>query len=781
MLVLSLPSRAVPHALARMIAAASMSQSTPSGGSGVLSHAESSARHPSEALDELPVRRRIEDLPKLASSGATLETDGTDDAEDDADGDRLVFVGGIPYDVMEAELATAFESWGDVRRVRLVRHHKAKPTGEHKGYGFITYATEAQASALRAMGTITLGEHSIHVSKAVYGAAKTQTSRDEREQSHRTRASKQSSQPPASTPRPSAAPRAPVDAPLSANPPSRGTSASWSTRGAPPSTPPSAPPHEYWTYRRQLEYNAAFNAALAEYYYARNIVPLPLVPWSTHSTMFPTHVSGGWTPGVRVGLGPSGWAPGAPTPPHSPRGRYSERRVFVGGLPRSVTDDTLGWFFSRWGAVEEANVVRDPLTGASRRFGFVAFARAESAATVKSLGTVAFSDTVAFNVADALHHGHATRSSTSATTRDDPDSRAAPSIPAAVHPEGVEDVARSASALAPGSGTEAETANANDAPEDVRADRSAAGERSRAKIPSVVSTSPTSVFHARTRSDTSASDSGSATSGSSLASGAASPRLAMRTHEMSLAHLAPLVADGGEGLRRVMGSTRTRVRLIPRRGTSRRTLVEVRGVLDDVERAWSEIRVACRPASPRSCGAGVVHADAVEGDGDVAAELAELEEGSILYRTSSRTSSTELDDDGPASPVRRALGRLSVRSSSGEERGLRSAPLDASPSFASVAAGRRARSNPRVVSVHGLAANADADDLHDFFSDFGTVLNVEASMGIPGVSSSLALVEFADERDAFAVRARREFFFDGRIIELGAAEERRPPTPATAW
>ena len=109
-----------------MIAAASMSQSTPSGGSGVLSHAESSARHPSEALDELPVRRRIEDLPKLASSGATLETDSTDDAEDDADGDRLVFVGGIPYDVMEAGLATAFESWGDVRRVRLVRHHKAK-------------------------------------------------------------------------------------------------------------------------------------------------------------------------------------------------------------------------------------------------------------------------------------------------------------------------------------------------------------------------------------------------------------------------------------------------------------------------------------------------------------------------------------------------------------------------------------------------------------------------------------------------------------------------------
>ena len=210
-------------------------------------------------------------------------------------------------------------------------------------------------------------------------------------------------------------------------------------------------------------------------------MPLPLVPWSTHSTMFPTHVRGGWTPGVRVGLGPSGWAPGAPTPPRSPRGRYSERRVFVGGLPRSVTDDTLGWFFSRWGAVEEANVVRDPLTGASRRFGFVAFARAESAATVKSLGTVAFSDTVAFNVADALHHGHATRSSTSATTRDDPDSRAAPSIPAAVHPEGVEDVARSASALAPGSGTEAETANANDAPEDVRADRSAAGERSRAR------------------------------------------------------------------------------------------------------------------------------------------------------------------------------------------------------------------------------------------------------------------------------------------------------------
>ena len=766
-----------------MSAAASTPHSTPSSDSGVLSRVESTARHPAESLDKLPASRRFEEpsvsasassasaggasaravAPIAASTDATLEMDGTDDAEDDADGDRLVFVGGIPYDVMEAELATAFASWGDVRRVRLVRHHKAKPTGEHKGYGFITYATEAQASALRAMETVTLGEHSIHVSKAVKGAAKTQQPRDQREQSHQTRASEHSSRPPASTPHPSTPPRAHVAAPLTANQPRfRGPFASWPARGA----PPSAPPHEYWTYQQQLEYNAAFNAALTEYYYARNTMPMPLMPWSPHSTMFPTHVNGGWGPGAGVGLGPSagfaeGWPPGArsPSPPHSPRGRYADRRVFVGGLPRGMTDDTLGWFFGRWGPVEEAKVIRNPLTGASRRFGFVAFASADSAATVKSLGTVAFSDTVSFNVADALKNGHMTRSSTLTTMREEPQTHAAPSNPAGIHPESVEAVAASASANAikTEAETETETANANAAPPDARADRSTAGERSRAKIPSAVSSSPTSVLHARARSDASASDAGSGTSGSGFASDAASPRLVMRSREMSLAHLAPLVADDGEGLRRVEESTRTRVQLIPRGGKSRRRLVEVRGVLDDVERAWSKIRMACGPTSPRSSSAD------------------ETEEGSVLCRTSS----TELDDDIPASPVRRALGRLSMRSSSGTEFSLHSATDESSPSFASVTAGRRAPSNPRVVSVHGLAANADADDLHEFFSDFGTVLNVEASTGKPGVSSPLALVEFADERAADAVRARHEFFFDGEIIEVGESEERRPPTPAS--
>ena len=46
-------------------------------------------------------------------------------------------------------------------------------------------------------------------------------------------------------------------------------------------------------------------------------------------------------------------------------------KLYVGGLPYSVTDARLQEIFSSHGAVESARVISDKFTGQSRGFGFV--------------------------------------------------------------------------------------------------------------------------------------------------------------------------------------------------------------------------------------------------------------------------------------------------------------------------------------------------------------------------------------------------------------------------
>ncbi|HXW14420.1 MAG TPA: RNA-binding protein [Terriglobia bacterium] len=53
-------------------------------------------------------------------------------------------------------------------------------------------------------------------------------------------------------------------------------------------------------------------------------------------------------------------------------------KLFVGNLPHSVTDQTLGDFVTRAGfQIASAVVVRDRATGAPRGFGFVELAQGE--------------------------------------------------------------------------------------------------------------------------------------------------------------------------------------------------------------------------------------------------------------------------------------------------------------------------------------------------------------------------------------------------------------------
>jgi RNA recognition motif-containing protein len=54
-------------------------------------------------------------------------------------------------------------------------------------------------------------------------------------------------------------------------------------------------------------------------------------------------------------------------------------KLFVGGLPYSVTSEELRAYFARCGTVESATVVTDRFSGQSRGFGFVEMATQEEA------------------------------------------------------------------------------------------------------------------------------------------------------------------------------------------------------------------------------------------------------------------------------------------------------------------------------------------------------------------------------------------------------------------
>ncbi len=55
------------------------------------------------------------------------------------------------------------------------------------------------------------------------------------------------------------------------------------------------------------------------------------------------------------------------------------KRLFVGGLPWSVTDQELQDMFAAHGAVASARVITDKFTGRSKGFGFVEYSNDEDA------------------------------------------------------------------------------------------------------------------------------------------------------------------------------------------------------------------------------------------------------------------------------------------------------------------------------------------------------------------------------------------------------------------
>lgn len=55
------------------------------------------------------------------------------------------------------------------------------------------------------------------------------------------------------------------------------------------------------------------------------------------------------------------------------------KNLFVGSLPFSVTEDTLGQLFAQYGQVQSLNIIKDRYSGKSRGFGFVEMTTDEEA------------------------------------------------------------------------------------------------------------------------------------------------------------------------------------------------------------------------------------------------------------------------------------------------------------------------------------------------------------------------------------------------------------------
>ncbi|KAJ4799266.1 RNA-binding (RRM/RBD/RNP motifs) family protein [Rhynchospora pubera] len=81
------------------------------------------------------------------------------------------------------------------------------------------------------------------------------------------------------------------------------------------------------------------------------------------------------------------------TIPKRSGGRHNDynaktKKIFVGGIPPSLTEDELGQFFAKYGEVVDQEIIRDHETNRSRGFGFVVFESEEVVDALLSKGSI---------------------------------------------------------------------------------------------------------------------------------------------------------------------------------------------------------------------------------------------------------------------------------------------------------------------------------------------------------------------------------------------------------
>jgi RNA recognition motif-containing protein len=78
------------------------------------------------------------------------------------------------------------------------------------------------------------------------------------------------------------------------------------------------------------------------------------------------------------------------------------KKLYVGNLPFSATEDSLRETFSRFGTVESVNIITDRYTGQSKGFGFIEFSTKQDAAEAISKMNSAEMDGRTLKVSEAL-------------------------------------------------------------------------------------------------------------------------------------------------------------------------------------------------------------------------------------------------------------------------------------------------------------------------------------------------------------------------------------------
>lgn len=77
---------------------------------------------------------------------------------------KNIYVGNLDYGVNEDQLRTAFEAFGQVEKVTLIRD---RDTGQPRGFGFVEMAGDAEADkAIQSLNGSTLGSRAITVNEA---------------------------------------------------------------------------------------------------------------------------------------------------------------------------------------------------------------------------------------------------------------------------------------------------------------------------------------------------------------------------------------------------------------------------------------------------------------------------------------------------------------------------------------------------------------------------------------------------------------------------------------
>jgi hypothetical protein len=241
---------------------------------------------------------------------------------------------------------------------------------------------------------------------------------------------------------------------------------------------------------------------------------------------------------------------------------------------------------------------------------------------------------------------------------------------------------------------------------------------------------------------------------------ALSGRVVKLTRQMKMSVLHPLIENGGSPLAAIMEQTGTLISMDPRTPRSSRMRIEVRGPRENVNRAWEEILALCNDASlPHEAASSCSRPSSSECTTSSLEEF--LEPGDVYFGIDTTSVSTRSMSSGSRSHEESdgdfELGSSGCASPTGSSRSRRS--------HTSESLGREdeyARQKCRI-SVGGLSPETDADELYDFFSLFGVVVDVTVC-DENGTHSGF--VEFADPDTATVVHKQRNLIFNNHIITV---------------